>query len=1134
MNQKEYLSFNQEILKHQGKFLNVPEPKVRPTLKWEHPAAPSRSADVSSYQQWIRPSDWINIYNPSDNTINLLIGDYGIGGIAFRITTLDSSTYRVNWGDASNNHDVSSGAIAYHQYTPGDGSTCSLGYTTFKCSITSDASILSFIIERPYDVSSYYNYPAILQAVFNTPNLTNLSGAFSNGGAYARDLEELILPSTLDQVSNISNMCNVAGGPYSITMPSSMLSLISISSAFNGCSRLQYFTFPTCPSLSSLTTAFSGCTSLKRINNFPTSLPTVSSLASTFQNCRLLEEINLPSSMPELTNLSNTFYYCYNLKSLNLPVCPSVNNISYAFNYCTNLTHLDLPSWPELIYADYAFDNCINLESVDFSTNNFPKLTNVSAMFRDCQILTGTLDFTNCPSISTMSYTFQNCQNLIEVKLPLEMPQLVDLTYAFFGMRSLRKVVLPNKLSNLTQLYSTFQSSPNIESITLPVSAPKITNAYGAFNGCNNLASIDFPKDASAITDMGFFAASCFKLKSVSLPSSLPALTTLQYAFQNCYSLESLDLSINMNLLNTLISTFNGCYSLKNLSLPGSLPNLSMVNSTFQNCFSLQEINIPSNSTSISNLGSAFSACRSLKSVKLPSTLNSLTTLASTFNGCYSLKSVELPTSMNALTTINQGFVDCRELEYINLPVNLPALTNLNTAFSNCKKLKSITLPTNAAALTDLSQTFQSSPAIESIVLPVYLPALTTMANFANGCSGLKSITFPTANPSSLTNMSQSFISCYSLDNVVLPSSLPALTTMATAFQSCYNLENITMPTSAPQLSTITQTFNSCYKLKSVVLPQDASKINSLANTFNVCYNITDITLPTYLPLVNDMNSAFYYCSNLKTINNLPNIGSGVNSIDGGNAFYFTESIPDVSLNGKFGRLVFQGYGTNSVSKLKSLRLFNPLSPWNVGSSPYLGITYCGLDASALNDLFTDLSTNGAGTGSPRGIVISGNPGSFTVTRSATLTIGSSTGFISPATDISVGMEISGNGADSPVAVTFDGTLDTVNLTAHGLKNNAMVSFSSITTTTGIIVYTPYYVINKTDNDFQLSYTPGGSVIPLTNNGSGFLLYQNSVIAISSSTFTLDVPATLNGSNTLTFGIAKRSIATMKRWTVTG
>ena len=74
--------------------------------------------------------------------------------------------------------------------------------------------------------------------------------------------------------------------------------------------------------------------------------------------------------------------------------------------------------------------------------------------------------------------------------------------------------------------------------------------------------------------------------------------------------------------------------------------------------------------------------------------------------------------------------------------------------------------------------------------------------------------------------------------------------------------------------------------------------------------------------------------------------------------------------------------------------------------------------------------------------------------------------------------------ADLP-SVTFTDSGDVVNSTAHGLADGDQVQFSVVTTTTGISTFTPYYVVNKATNTFQVSLAKGGAPIALTTNGSG-------------------------------------------------
>lgn len=72
----------------------------------------------------------------------------------------------------------------------------------------------------------------------------------------------------------------------------------------------------------------------------------------------------------------------------------------------------------------------------------------------------------------------------------------------------------------------------------------------------------------------------------------------------------------------------------------------------------------------------------------------------------------------------------------------------------------------------------------------------------------------------------------------------------------------------------------------------------------------------------------------------------------------------------------------------------------------------------------------------------------------------------------------------SPISATCTDTGDTFDDVAHGLSNGDRVILVTLTTTTGATILTPYYVVNKTDDTFQLSATAGGSALTLTTDGS--------------------------------------------------
>lgn len=93
--------------------------------------------------------------------------------------------------------------------------------------------------------------------------------------------------------------------------------------------------------------------------------------------------------------------------------------------------------------------------------------------------------------------------------------------------------------------------------------------------------------------------------------------------------------------------------------------------------------------------------------------------------------------------------------------------------------------------------------------------------------------------------------------------------------------------------------------------------------------------------------------------------------------------------------------------------------------------------------------------------------------------------------------------------VTFTDAGDLVTSAAHGYSNGDAVSFTVITTTTGISINTIYYVIGATTNTFQVASAAGGSALALSTDGTGTVkkrvetdvLFTNSIEFDNEETF---------------------------------
>lgn len=83
-------------------------------------------------------------------------------------------------------------------------------------------------------------------------------------------------------------------------------------------------------------------------------------------------------------------------------------------------------------------------------------------------------------------------------------------------------------------------------------------------------------------------------------------------------------------------------------------------------------------------------------------------------------------------------------------------------------------------------------------------------------------------------------------------------------------------------------------------------------------------------------------------------------------------------------------------------------------------------------------------------------------------------------------------GVGTANTVTADDATDTFTSGSHGLNNGDIVFVRSTgTLPTGVTADTPYYIVNKTTNTFQLALTAGGSAIDITTAGSGTHSWYN-------------------------------------------
>ncbi|MEJ5245814.1 MAG: leucine-rich repeat domain-containing protein [Bacteroidota bacterium] len=218
-------------------------------------------------------------------------------------------------------------------------------------------------------------------------------------------------------------------------------------------------------------------------------------------------------------------------------------------------------------------------------------------------------------------------------------------------------------------------------------------------------------------------------------------------------------------------------------------------------------------------------------------------------------------------------------------------------------------------------------------------------------------------------------VDCRALQACTIPSFASCSNTSA-MFYNCSSLSSVTLPTSWGNVTSASDMFYNCSSLSSVTLPASWGNVTNTSAMFYNCSSLSSVTLPTSWGNVTNTNAMFQYCYSLRIINNLEYLGSQTNASD------FTDFLKDaqaltgtLTIASKLSRIGIYGASGYNL-KCTGIRLTNGTSTWT-GSSPQIDVSYCSLDANALNTLFGDLETVTGKT-----IRITGNPGASTCNTS--------------------------------------------------------------------------------------------------------------------------------------------------------
>ena len=176
-------------------------------------------------------------------------------------------------------------------------------------------------------------------------------------------------------------------------------------------------------------------------------------------------------------------------------------------------------------------------------------------------------------------------------------------------------------------------------------------------------------------------------------------------------------------------------------------------------------------------------------------------------------------------------------------------------------------------SLKNLEDMFYSCTYLKKVYMPsLFNNKIESMKNMFNGCINLEEINFPKAfNTSNVTNMSNLFYDCKSLDNLNISSfRTNKVKNMSNMFNKCWSLSKINVSTfNTEKVTSMRSMFGECMKLKEISLSSfKTESVIDLSNMFENCTSLQNLDLSSFNTInVNNMSNMFSSCISLKKIN---------------------------------------------------------------------------------------------------------------------------------------------------------------------------------------------------------------------------------------------------------------------------
>ena len=589
-------------------------------------------------------------------------------------------------------------------------------------------------------------------------------------------------------------------------------------------------------------------------------------------------------------------------------------------------------------------------DHVDIDTS---QLVNASSLFDSWLSLTQGPEL-DLSSATTARLTFSTCTSLVETP-DYEMPVCEDVTAFFqncYALTSPGEFTISVK-TNLRSLFNgcgSMLTAPSFSGISQPVK-----ETYALFANCTALTVVPDIPDLSEAENVAFMFSKCENLETIPVDEiSAPMATTGNAMFQINRKL-TYGPKLNLPNVTAVSHNFTQCGAMTGAG--GVIaPKATTAAFLYYACGALEEIG-PLDLRSATVLTSMLQNCTRLRRIGAVN-LSSATNIDSLFYNMPDLESIEsltlspdLESAMGAFSWF--GIQESAPIRTLPSPIIAPNLTNGKQMFY-VTRLESLA-GSSFTGLQNASYMFADSLMLTE--LPELGGPLLDAAGMFAGCESLPAA--PMLDTSRLTDMASMFMSCSALTSVPLYDT-SGMTNMDSTFQYCTSLTGIPeFDTSS--VTNMTHMFAGCSSLTTIPA-LNTSAVTNMRNMFANCSSLTEVpALDT--SSVTNMDGMFVGCSSLTTVPTLDTSSATNMSYMFANCTSLTE-IPALDMSQSTDNFWFAGSPETPLASLTSIKAYGATRAWGIWGTQ--------LDATALNEVFTNLGVIAEGT---QYMTLNNNPG---------------------------------------------------------------------------------------------------------------------------------------------------------------